>query len=399
MTKPTEFSYTTTPPRVAARFIFSDYWFFVSATLALAAVTFAQLEQVDPNIGTTLHLLSGLVCAAIQTAVTIRLVRFFNPEFKSNLTAVSRTILTGTVITVLSSAPAIVGAVGGTVNLNYLLLTLPAYLIYYLGFFYFAPMLLCAARDSSIRTSFAIVKAFPAAPVRVMIPAAAISTLLSGLVGLLSPDGREPFYNAGLAVASALGDSAGFYLAAAYGAWFVSKIPGNSAPTERQFVGSELETTNASGDLMSLKTAGILLLAGIALNFGNFGQSAGLEPAVRVTLVNSNVQDSSVTLELKLSDEKYQFRGFQPIALALAGPNRGAISLPPELTSLSGNPITNQNFRFQLPRSSEPITVTLKFETSRTAADLKLIEDLHLWYKNVKLFKLDLGEKLPTPQS
>lgn len=387
-----EFSHASTPPRIAARFILTDYWLFVASTLLLATITWAQLEQLDQNIATSLHLLSDLVCAGIQTSVAIRFAKFFNPGFTSSLPIISRTILIGTLLTALSSASAILGAIGGVIKLNYIILTLPAYLVFYFGYFYFAAMLQCNGKDASVRTSFAIVKAFPAAPLRVMIPATAISTLLSGLVGILSPDGREPFFNTGVAVASAIGDCVGFYLAAAYGAWFVSKIPGSTAPTENQFRGAELESTNASGDLMTLKTSFILLFAGIALNFGNFGQGAGLEPAVRVTLINSTIEDRNVTLELKLLDEKYQFRGFQPIALALAGPNRGSISQPPELVSLNGAEVDNPNLRFQLPRSSEPLTVKLKFETTRSPDDLKTIEDLHLWYKNVKLFKLELGE-------
>lgn len=390
MTKPSEFSYTTTPARVAARVLFSNYWFFVAATLALAGVTWLQLEQLSQELATALHIFSDLLAAIIQVCVAVRLVQFFNPNYAAALQLKIRAVMLGTAITALSSAPAILGALGGIVKLDYLFLTLPAYFVFYFGYFYFAPILWCQGSNARLRVSFAIVKAFPAAPLRVMIPATAISTLLGGLVGLLSPDGREPFYNAGLAVASSLGDTAGFFLAAAYGAWYVSKIPGSTAPTETQFTGSELESTNPTGDMMSLKTASILLLAGIALNFGNFGQSAGMEPATRITLINSTIEGSDVVLELKLADERYLLRGFQPIALALAGPNRGAISLPPELQSFNGEASSNQNLRFQLPRSDEPVSIKLRFKTSRSSSDLAAIEDLHLWYKNVKLFKLDL---------
>ena len=279
----------------------------------------------------------------------------------------------------------------GVVKLPYLMISIPALALFYYGYFYFAPMLYGTGRNSSAALSLALVRSARTTPLRTIIPILAISALLGGLVGLFSPDGREPFYNVGLAVASAIADVIGLYLAASYGAWLMGRMPENSAVSELQFKGAEAESTNASGDLLTLKTSSILLIAGLALNLGNFGQSASMEPAARITLKAAKVEESKVILDLVLLDEKYKLRGVQPMAFTLAGPNRGSISSPPELLSINDAPLANPNFRFQMPRTADALSIRLNFLTTRSAEDLKEIQDLHLWYKNVKLFKLELN--------
>lgn len=398
MTRAPEFSIATTPPRAAARVIFDNYILFVFASLSLAFFTWLQLEQTDGSTTLALHVLENLVAATLQTVIGVRFIKFFNPSFSVSLNVAFKTTIVGFILFSLASTPAILGALGGVIKANYLLLALPAFFVFYFGYFYFAPMLFCQGLYANPGLSFAIVKAHRSAPLRVIIPTIAFSSILGGLVGILSPDGREPFYNGGLAVASSISDVVGFYLAASFGAFFVSKIPDSGAPSSEQLLGAEKEFTNPTGDLLTLKTSLILAAAGMALNFGNFGKAATMEPAARITLISSSIDEHDVILSLKFADEKYKLRGFQPIALTLAGPNRGVISTPPEVVSVADQQTSDSDMRFQLPRTSEPVVLNLKFKTTRSSADLAAIEDLFLWYKNVKLFPVTLHPKEPAQE-
>ncbi|MCO6431301.1 MAG: hypothetical protein J5J00_10610 [Deltaproteobacteria bacterium] len=112
-------------------------------------------------------------------------------------------------------------------------------------------------------------------------------------------------------------------------------------------------------------------------------------PAPEIKIVNASMNDDRVTLKLSLSDERYHFRGFQPVHFVLAGENRHLVSV--ELENVRSAIGDLPGLRFELPSRFSEVDLTLTFKTNRSGEALSGLKDLYLWYRLSKLAKVDLS--------
>lgn len=140
---------------------------------------------------------------------------------------------------------------------------------------------------------------------------------------------------------------------------------------------------------LSVRHGFFLLLVGALLWTANGLQLSSLPPAPKITLIDANAINQHVIVTLDIEDEKFNFRGFHPISFNLAGENRTAIAPPPIKAQIDSSP---EDVRLQLPPNRSKAILQLEFLSNRKGKALTELEDLYLWYFNVKLFKIELGK-------
>jgi hypothetical protein len=127
---------------------------------------------------------------------------------------------------------------------------------------------------------------------------------------------------------------------------------------------------------------------------GNLVRLFSTPPAATINVERIAIQGSEVRITLQLKDEQYGFRGMQPLYFALAGEQRAVIAPNPQRGSIAG---TEGNFLFILPSDRKEVEMELTFAANRVGDELRALQDLHLWYRSVKLMRLDMqnAELLP----
>ncbi|MBN8551202.1 MAG: hypothetical protein J0M12_17955 [Deltaproteobacteria bacterium] len=284
-------------------------------------------------------------------------------------------------------------ALPGSIKMMFLVLLIPAILINFRLFFFFVPLLFGqrAGRDAlNLTKSFTDSDQYAA--LKVVLAPAAISLLIPNLLATFSPDERSAI------VGTLIDLSAGvFWLLTTYialGYAFLG-LPESfwHAQGLDPYRNARLTTLSMRGPRWLAKTLSpkkvvtIFVLSALVWA-GNFLRLSDMPPAATLTVTAMEASGNSLKLTLRAEDATYQFRGFRPIFLALAGPQRGVISKWPETATLDG---VDGDVRLGLPLRDSG-TLQLDFLTERSAADLVKLEDLYVWYRNVKLAKLDLSK-------
>ncbi len=138
-----------------------------------------------------------------------------------------------------------------------------------------------------------------------------------------------------------------------------------------------------------------LLLVALLVGLGTYLRLLALPPAAQISLMNASSQGTNLELVLRLEDSQYQMRGLRPIFFALAGEHHTIISQLPERAWIEEDPAMDARFGIT-PRTSA--LLHLQFRTSRSEADLRRLEDLYLWYKQVRMVKIQIAppNSLPT---
>ena len=120
-----------------------------------------------------------------------------------------------------------------------------------------------------------------------------------------------------------------------------------------------------------------------------------LPPAPELSVIGLEIKGKELTVQLHAKDEQYRFRGFRPIFFALAGEKRSVVSKSPTEVTMRE---ADGDVKLQVPARDEA-HLELRFSTPRAGEELKLLEDLYLWYKNVRVFKLDMSAAVVLPEA
>lgn len=276
-------------------------------------------------------------------------------------------------------------------KLALLVLLIPAVMINLRLFFFFVPLLL-GQRPSREASDFARTYTAhdPYLALKIILGPAALSLLITNLISSFSPDERSIVVNTLVDLSAGIFWLLTTYVATAHAflqmpeaAWHA-----NGLDPYRQARLTTLSMRGAAwfAKILSPKKTLALVLLSVLIWSGNFLRLSEMPPAPALVVDALDTQGHSLAITLSAKDGTYHFRGFRPIFFALAGPQRGIVSKWPERVALAGSA---QDVRLGLP-PSDAATLRLEFTTERSAEDLVKLEDLYLWYRNVKLQKLDM---------
>ncbi len=151
---------------------------------------------------------------------------------------------------------------------------------------------------------------------------------------------------------------------------------------------ARLATISAQGSKwltkqISPKFALMWIIIAIAIWVANTIRVITEPPPQKISIKETRIEDNIVVIDLEITDTQEDFRGFHPMLLSIASANRTSLSdkipvfelLPTEGEKQPGK----QNLR-------------LKFSTSRFKEELRQVEDLYLWYAQVKIEKVNLKD-------
>lgn len=274
-------------------------------------------------------------------------------------------------------------------------LSLTALICSYVFFFYHVPLIL---NHRSPRKILSLAYSFVARdwllPVKVMAGPAGLMYLMLGLIAIPAPDGR---YAAALYLSDLIGGTF----------WVLCTYTGLAAAllylTDDDWRSAKLDpyrqarlTTLAMQSSEILKfilkpSHGYQMLAvSLIVWAGNYARLSEMPPTPHISVVSLHAQDRRVHLSLDLTDERFSFRGFQPLHFRLGGAKGKWISNFPERASIPGDP---RDARFGFSTAATKNRLLLEFVADRPHDELAELEDLFLWYRGARLLKLNF--KIP----
>ena len=261
-------------------------------------------------------------------------------------------------------------------------------------FFYFLPAL---AGNFSLRQIGALARCFvrtrPLLGLRALLPAFAWVLFLTGIVTVLSPDGRSLGVSITVDLISGL-----FFLISTYLSFGIAQAYCDEECW--RLLGAQSSLTIAQSDrrkrgnerLLTRSTSLRLLVAASLVWVGNAILDLTSAPAAKIEVLAVEAKDRAATVRLRLSDPQYSLRGLDLNAFTLAGEKRIQVSRK----LISSHLASGDEIEAPL-ESSGPVTVVLEFETDRRAEDLVALEDLYLWYKmkQIEHLKVELEGRAP----
>lgn len=274
-------------------------------------------------------------------------------------------------------------------------------------FFYFMPAMLGDSKPGTIlQQADEYTKYHLSLPVKLLIPPLLISTLYSGVVTGFSPDVRHTWVSLLLDAGDGLFWVLSCYLALGVGLSILAK--NRLMITELDpYLDARLETLRLQSPswltgILDPAHGAKLILVSALIWIGNMIRLWELPPAPSISLAGVVVQENSdVTVTLDLKDPEYTFRGFRPIMLRIAGETGELLSGSPVESKVSGAPL---DALFYYPRTGVDSKLTLTFKLINRADDFKKLEDIYLWYGNVRLAHIkpssiqsvEAGKNVPT---
>jgi hypothetical protein len=125
----------------------------------------------------------------------------------------------------------------------------------------------------------------------------------------------------------------------------------------------------------------------------NLTRQLNQPPAAKVVVKSVSVADYSVKVELEVEDRVYKFRGFHPVAFSLKTKTGFAVS-----NSLTAASLSTDGKEFAgtiVSDDGAPRSLYLTFSSGKTAAALRALDNLWLWYQFQPL--VALGPELIAP--
>ena len=278
-------------------------------------------------------------------------------------------------------------------NLSFLAL-IPALFLLYKYFFYFFPILNGITKPSHFLPSALSITADRAnLPIRSLIPALGWMSLISSTITALSPDGRSLYAVFLLNLCSGIFWLINCYIALAMALIYWSDKDWHDAGMDpyrsARIAALIISAPKLLTHLLMPKQGLIALLVSLFIWFANILNLESTPPAAEIKIIQSQmISEDEVEIRLHIQDRKYMLRGFQPVNFSLAGETRVPISeklLSAKLES------AEKEAAFILPRTSESLVLILKFKTLRKGENLKNLEDLFLWYRGVRLFRISVN--------
>ncbi len=368
---------------------FSLAWYPLLILPAVAAAFIGEITSVGGYVALS------AVERGIELLFLWKLSRKVFSDLGSNAAASSGTflryLLIGFAFWLMLLVPVLAQTVALAPNLQlfFLLLLIPAVVLGLRYYFFFVPPSLGESKFRDIAQHAAAFTAKDSlAPLRLMLAPAAFLALAEGLCFMISPDGRHFLSHLAANLFAGV-----FWVLSSFTAlgYVLSNMQENAwrqyglePYRAARFATLITRAQKPIGASLSAKN-GLKLFAIAALIWlGNYAQLQNLPPPGTVAVDRITLDGNKVELLLNLEDAETKLAGLKPLNFSLAG-EQGTVLAPFPLEATSeGEPALSG-----LP-NKEKARLKIIFETQRDSTSLRQLEDLHLWYRAVRLQKLEM---------
>jgi hypothetical protein len=270
------------------------------------------------------------------------------------------------------------------------LLAIPAVVCAFVYYFYFFPIALGTrslrgVHDGALR----FIQNDRLLPLKAMLGPLALMLLVLNALAIISPDGD-------IAAVGFLRACAGgmFFLLSTYLAYAIGfLVLGNKEWRQLEFdpyrvarfTTLELQGSSLLARLLEPKNGLKVLLVAILIGLGNMAVQASLPPTAELTITQVELTEDAMTLVLQARDPEQHFRTFLPPLLSVAGPEGQAVTSDRQPNEIRVNGQPYDPLSSGIPDGTVDIEISLTFKTTRSAENMKRLEDLHLWYRSAKL--------------
>lgn len=268
----------------------------------------------------------------------------------------------------------------------------------YESYFYSIPVVLGLRSPRQIfASSRSLVSIDRLLPIKIEVIAHAFALLPSVLIMAQYPDGRIAWQEAAATLFAQLAWIVSSYLCVAWGLCLLDERSWHEAKLE-PYRDARLSTFSMCAPeplaaTLRPRLGGVVLaLAGLVWA-GNYLRLVNTPPPAETRLLMSTVQGQRAVITLQLIDPTYNLRGLEPARFLLAGERGTPLAPFPTEATVDGASVLGA-----LPARSEA-TLRLSFETPRAEQELRSLRDLFLWYRGVRMFKVEFEPAGATPSA
>jgi hypothetical protein len=379
------------PYGIAAGMLWNDRALLIPLALFLAismALDLA-LKSYDASSWTLVAIVDRFLQIAVVAFIALRWRRRLQAQNANSLSGIrlaARIAPVSIASSFLLIAPFIGFALnpGGITNFLFVVLGTLGIVWSLRVYFYFAVVAFMGSlAKPSLARAVAMAKADGTAALRTLVAPCALTMLLTALFTLPSPSGSSLLW---MSIASAA--ECVFWILSTYTAiGYALTAFGDSewrAAGLTPYRSERLSTLQAQGGARLARYLtprfglGLSLLA-LTLMIANLGRQFSEPPAARVEIKRVEISDYLIKLELEVEDRQYLFRGFHPVGFSVktqtgfaAVNSLASVSLTADGTGFVGS-LTSKD--------GSPQTIFLTFSSGKTAAALKGLDNLWLWYQ------------------
>jgi len=251
-------------------------------------------------------------------------------------------------------------------------------------YFYFAVVgILGAPISSGLARAVAMSKSDGMAALRSLVVPCALTMLLTSLLMMPSPGGRSILWMTAASSAEGIFWILSTYTALAYALAVFNDSEWRAAGLTpyRQERLSTIQTQGGTtlARYLRPKVGLWMCLGAVCLMAANLARQMNEPPAASVAVKSVTVSDYLIKVELEVEDREYKFRGFHPMAFSVK--SKTGFPIANSLTSISLTPDGTNLLGPLYSKDGAPQTLFLTFSSGKTAAALRGLDNVWLWYQ------------------
>ncbi|MFN4895338.1 MAG: hypothetical protein ACK5GN_05985 [Pseudomonadota bacterium] len=379
------------PFGLAAGLLWNDRYWIIPLCFVLVLST--ALDLLLQHLGYESWAAVVIFDRALQIGVVAAIVLRWRKLLQgSHIASLSLARLTGriAVVSVASSVLLAMPLLGLTVNAgggsSLLFMVLGALGIVWClrVYFYFAVVgILGSAIVPGLAQAVRISKSDGTAALRSLLVPCGLTLLLTALLTMPSPDGRSVFWMTAASSAECVFWILSTYCALGYALTAFSESEWRAAGLT-PYRHERLSTIQKQGGLnlpkyLRPKSGAWMCLAAVCCMAANLGRQLNEPPAASVAIKKVTVADYTIKVELEVEDRSFRFRGFHPVAFSIKTKTGFAVSN--SLTSVAHTSDGAGISGAIVSPDGAPRPLFLTFSTGKTAAALRGLDNIWLWYQ------------------
>lgn len=251
-------------------------------------------------------------------------------------------------------------------------------------YFYFAAVgILGSSIVPGLAQAVRISRADGMAALRSLIVPCGVTMFLTALLTIPSPDGRSVVWMTAASLTECVFWILSTYSALGYALTAFSesewRMAGLTPYRHERLSTIQLQGGERLPKYLRPKFGFLMCAAALCCMAANLARQLSEPPAVNIAIKNVVVADYSIKVELEVEDRTYKFRGFHPVAFSIKTKTGfgvsnalSAVSLDPDGTGIIGA-LTSDD--------GAPRSLFLTFSSGKTAAALRGLDNIWLWYQ------------------
>jgi hypothetical protein len=387
----TERSPEPEPFAVAAGLLWNDRYLLIPLCLVLGVS--AALDLLLNSLGRS----NWMAIVAVDRALQIGVVTWIVLRWRRHLQTIqgsspnvlrltARIAAVSIASSVLLAMPVLGLAVnlGGSSSLLFVALGVMGVIWCLRVYFYFAVVgILGLPITLGLAHAVRISKADGMAALRSLVVPCGITMLLTALLTIPSPDGRSVIWMTAASSAECIFWILSTYLALGYALTAINEGDWRAAgltPYRRERLSTlQMQGGKTLPKYLRPKFGFAMCAAALCCMAANLARQLSEPPAVNVVVKNVIVADYSLKVELEVEDRSYKFRGFYPVAFSVK--TKTGFGVSNSLTAVSASPDGGEMVTSLVSEDGAARTLFLTFSSGKTAAALRGLDNIWLWYQ------------------